>query len=63
MKSFKQMTKRDIEKRSLELFPDSEHKRNSWSRQTQALIKSGRHALITGGFKVSGFNVSMETVL
>ncbi len=56
MKSFKQMTKQEIEKRSLELFPDSEHKRKSWSRQTQALIKSGRHAFMTGGFKLPGFN-------
>lgn len=55
MKKFNEMTKRDIVKRALELYPESKHKRRLWARQTYALINNGRHAFLTGGFRLPGF--------
>ena len=56
MKAIKQMTLRDWVKRGLELYPQSKVMRKAWVRKTLELLRNERHALVTGGFKASGFN-------
>lgn len=55
MKTVEQTTVKDLVKRGRELYPQSKAMRKTWVRHTNSLLRSGRHALITGGFKVPGF--------
>lgn len=38
-------------RRSKELYPRSAHMQRIWVKQTMELVSSGRHALMTGGWR------------
>lgn len=49
------MTKNQMYVRAKQLWPQSTKAQRAWVRQTFRLIASGKHALLTGGWKKGSY--------
>jgi hypothetical protein len=49
------MTIKQMYVRAKELYPQSRRMQRTWVRQTFHLLQTGRHALLTGGWKIGNY--------